>query len=70
MKINEQLFGLLGTAIRHGQPKPGVEKSYEYMELVGFWQELSKNFEFQDFGSLKKVESHEAYSNLFYKTLT
>ena len=65
----DKQFGLLGTAIGHGQPKPGVEKSYEYLELVGFWTELAAKYEFKNFGSLEKVESSKAYNNLFHKTL-
>ncbi len=65
----QQKFGLLGTAIGHGQPKPGVEKAFEYLELVGFWEELAKEYDFQNFGALEKVDSAQAYNNLFHKTL-
>ena len=66
---SKKTFGILGTAIGHGQPKPGVEKSYEYLELVGFWEELSKKFNFKNFGCLEKVSQEKAYNNLFHKTL-
>lgn len=65
----EKKFGLLGTAIGHGQPKPGVEKAYDYLELVGFWKDLSDKYDFQSFGTLKKVETEKAYNDLFHKTL-
>lgn len=67
--VEKNKYGLLGTTIGHGQPKPGVERAYEYLELVGFWEELSKKYDFQNFGSLKKVNAADAYNNLFHKTL-
>ena len=67
--IDKKTFGLLGTTIGHGQPKAGVERAYEYLELVGFWEELAKKYDFRNFLSLKKVEAQEAYNNLFHKTL-
>lgn len=69
MGNEKKKFGILGTAIGHGQPKPGVERSYEYLELVGFWQELEKEFDFQNFKSLNKTEAAKAYNELFHKTL-
>ena len=64
-----KVFGLLGTAIGHGQPKPGVEKAYEYLELVGFWREMASQYKFTNFGSLSEVKTEEAYNRLFHKTL-
>lgn len=69
MDNQQKKFGILGTTIGHGQPKPGVEKAYEYLELVGFWESLKKDFDFQDFGSLENVSADKAYNNLFHKTL-
>lgn len=63
-------FGILGTSIGHGQPKPGVEKAFEYLELIGFWEELcSKNSQLKNFGGLPLEKSVDAYNNLFHKTL-
>jgi arginase len=69
MNSQKNKFGLLGTAIAHGQPKPGVDKAYEYLELVGFWDELKKDFDFENFGSLSRVKPELAYNNLYKKTL-
>ncbi len=66
---NTQRFGLLGTAIGHGQPKPGVEKAYEYLELVGFFKELEDNYDFQNFDVLPQAPVSDAYNTLFHKTL-
>ncbi len=61
---------MLGTAIHHGQPKPGVEKAYDYLELRGLWEELKeKNLSFKNFGTLSNEKSDVAYNNLFHKTL-
>jgi arginase len=63
------LFGLLGTAIGHGQPKRGVERSYEYLEMVGFFKELKDKHSFQNFGALPQLPVQESYNALFHKTL-
>ena len=63
-------FALLGTHIGHGQPKPGVERAYEYLQKVGFWSELKKeNLKFSDFGCLPPQGPDLAYGRLYNKTL-
>lgn len=65
-------FGILGTGICHGQPKPGVEKGYEYLELLGFWKSIvEKNPTYKNFGTLQfsPEDSSTAYNDLFHKTL-
>ncbi len=62
-------YGLLGTSIWQGQPKPGVDRSYDYLKLVGFWDELKKEAEFHNFGVLEKANVDQVYNNLFHKTL-
>ena len=65
-----QDYGILGTSIGHGQPKPGVEKAYEYLELVGFWESLlEKRPSLKNFMSLPQESADKAYNNLFHKTL-
>ena len=49
----ESQFGLLGTAIDHGQEKPGVDKAYEHLKQVGFWKELSEKSNFRNFGDME-----------------
>lgn len=66
---NEKKFAVLGTAIWQGQPKPGVDRSYDYLKLVGFWEELAKEYDFANFGVLNKAEAEQVYNNLFHKTL-
>ena len=66
---NHKTFALLGTSIWQGQPKPGVDRSYDYLNLVGFWEELEKEVEFSNFGVLPKAEVDQVYNNLFHKTL-
>ena len=63
------LFGVLGTAIGHGQPKPGVEKAYDHLERVGFWTELDDKYPYKNFGCLEQMAAEEAYNSLFHKTL-
>ncbi len=65
----QKLFAILGTSIAHGQPKPGVDRAYDYLELVGFWKELSDKYEFKNFGGLQRVDASRAYNELFHKTL-
>ncbi len=65
----ESQFGLLGTAIDHGQEKPGVDKAYEHLKQVGFWKELSEKSNFRNFGDMEKSDSGKAYNKLFHKTL-
>ena len=62
-------FALLGTSIGHGQPKKGVEKSYEHMERIKFWPELLEKYEYQNFGALPNQDKDQAYNSLFHKTL-
>ena len=57
----ESQFGLLGTAIDHGQEKPGVDKAYEHLKQVGFWKELSEKSNFRNFGDMEKSDSGKAY---------
>ncbi len=66
---NTNKFALLGTSIWQGQPKPGVDRSYDYLKLVGFWEELSKTHDFINMGALDKAEVDQVYNNLFHKTL-
>lgn len=68
MESRKSKFALLGTAIGHGQPKPGVERAYDYLELVGFWEELKKDFDFENFGTLEKTDNNTAYNELYHKT--
>jgi arginase len=67
--INQQKFALLGTSIWQGQPKPGVDRSYDYLNLVGFWKELEAEYDFVNHGSLDKAEVDKIYNKLFHKTL-
>ncbi len=69
MSNTESQFGLLGTAIDHGQEKPGVDKAYEHLKQMGFWKELAEKFSFRNFGDMEKTDSGKAYNNLFHKTL-
>ena len=58
----EPLFG-------NGQPKPGVDRSYDYLKLVGFWEELGQKYgNFENFGALPKSEAPQIYEELFHKT--
>ncbi len=66
---NKKTFGLLGTAIGHGQPKRGVELSYDHFNKMGFWEKLAEEFEFQNFGTLPQDKNSQAYNTLFHKTL-
>ncbi len=66
---NTNKFALLGTSIWQGQPKPGVDRSYDYLKLVGFWEELSQSHDFINMGALDKAEIEQVYNNLFHKTL-
>ncbi len=66
---NTSKFALLGTSIWQGQPKPGVDRSFDYLKLVGFWQELEKNYDYRDLGALDKAETDQIYNKLFHKTL-
>ena len=65
----ESQFGLLGTAIDHGQDKPGVDKGYEHLKQMVFWDEFSEKFDFRDFEDLERSDFGKAYNNLFHKTL-
>lgn len=69
MKNSARAFALLGTSIAHGQPKPGVDRAYDYLELVGFWEELAQKSNYRNFGSLPRVAASKAYNDLFHKTL-
>lgn len=66
---NKNTFALLGTSIGHGQPKKGVELSYEHMEKIKFWESLLKEYDYQNFGALPHAGKDESYNNLFHKTL-
>lgn len=67
----QKAFGILGTSIGHGQPKPGVEKAYEYLELLGFWKELKQEFPDNKYlGSLPNDPANKAYTEVFHKTLS
>lgn len=66
---DKKIFGLLGTSIGHGQPKPGVEQAYNYFDILGYWTELSEKYDFRSFGCLANQESDKAYNALFHKTL-
>lgn len=68
MENKHNKFAILGTAIGHGQPKPGVERAYEYLELVGFFDELKNEFDYENFGTLEKTENDKAYNDLYHKT--
>jgi arginase len=62
-------FALLGTSIWQGQPKPGVDRSFDYLKLVGFWEDLQKNYDYVDLGALDKAALEQIYNDLFHKTL-
>ncbi len=69
MSQSPKPFAILGTSIAHGQPKPGVDRAYDYLELIGFWKELGEKYDFKNFGSLNRVDASKAYNDLFHKTL-
>lgn len=66
---NTNKFALLGTSIWQGQPKPGVDRSYDYLNLVGYWDELQDKYDYVHMNSLGKAEADQIYNNLFHKTL-
>ncbi|MCB0377719.1 MAG: arginase [Bdellovibrionales bacterium] len=69
---NKKPFAILGTGICHGQPKPGVEKGYHYLELMGLWEKMAKvHPRLKNFGNLQfsPNEPAKAYNDLFHKTL-
>ena len=68
----KQAFGILGTGICYGQKKPGVDKAFDHLESLGFWQTLKdQGVDIENHGGshASALEPGKAYSELFYKTL-